>query len=69
MALKKYPKATPSLMLKDLDILAETARATKSPMPVSALVMSLYRQQVALGFERGGIIGFGQLYAKVAKEE
>jgi 3-hydroxyisobutyrate dehydrogenase len=69
MALKKYPKATPSLMLKDLDILAETARATKSPMPVSALVMSLYRQQVALGFERGGIIGFGQLYANVAKEE
>jgi 3-hydroxyisobutyrate dehydrogenase len=69
MALKKYPRATPALMLKDLDILADTARATKSPMPISALVMNLYRQQLALGFERGGIIGFGQLYAKVAKAE
>jgi 3-hydroxyisobutyrate dehydrogenase len=69
MALKKYPKATPALMLKDLDILADTARATKSPMPISAIVMNLYRQQVALGFERGGIIGFGQLYAKVPKAE
>jgi hypothetical protein len=26
-------------------------------------------QQVALGFERGGIIGFGQLYTKPAKGE
>jgi 3-hydroxyisobutyrate dehydrogenase len=69
MALKKYPKGSPALMLKDLDILADTARATKSPMPVSALVMNLYRQQIALGFERGGITGFGQLYAKPAKPE
>ncbi|MDB5411466.1 MAG: NAD(P)-dependent oxidoreductase [Rhodospirillales bacterium] len=69
MALKKYPKAKPTLMLKDLDILADTARATKSPMPISALVMNLYRQQLALGFETGGIIGFRQLYAGAAAEE
>jgi 3-hydroxyisobutyrate dehydrogenase-like beta-hydroxyacid dehydrogenase len=64
MTRKKYPKATPTMMLKDLDILADTARSRKSPMPISALVMTLYRQQVALGLEHGGIIGFGQLYTK-----
>jgi 3-hydroxyisobutyrate dehydrogenase len=49
-------------MLKDLDVVGDMAQLTKSPMPMQAIVTSLFRQQIAMGFDHTGIPGIMNVY-------
>jgi len=50
------------LLLKDLEIVNDLARATGSPMPVTAVVTTLYRLLAAQGHTPGGATALVQLY-------
>jgi 3-hydroxyisobutyrate dehydrogenase len=64
-------RRTPGLIiLKDLDIIGDMARATTSPMPVTSAVTTLYRLLLTQGHETGGLGAIMQLYdAKSAERE
>ena len=62
MAAGRFRRTQGSIMLKDLDIIGDMARATKSPMPVTAAVTSLHRLLLAQGHEPGGPGSIMQLY-------
>jgi 3-hydroxyisobutyrate dehydrogenase-like beta-hydroxyacid dehydrogenase len=66
MVAGRFRRAPGSIILKDLEIIGDMARATTSPMPVTATVTSLYRLLLAQGHETGGVTAVVQLYA--AKE-
>ncbi len=56
-------RRTPGLIiLKDLDIIGDMARMTKSPMPVTETVATLFRLLLAQGHEPGGFASIMQLY-------
>jgi 3-hydroxyisobutyrate dehydrogenase-like beta-hydroxyacid dehydrogenase len=63
-------RPTPGLIiLKDLDIIGDMARMTKSPMPVSAAVTALFRLLLAQGHQPGGFGSIMQLYGGAAGAE
>ena len=62
MAAGKFRRAPGSIMLKDLEIIGDMARATASPMPVTATVTSLFRLLLAQGHATGGVTAVVQLY-------
>jgi 3-hydroxyisobutyrate dehydrogenase-like beta-hydroxyacid dehydrogenase len=49
-------------MLKDMDIVANMASGTKSPMPMQAIVTNLFRQQILMGHDNAGIAGVMTVY-------
>jgi 3-hydroxyisobutyrate dehydrogenase len=51
------------ILLKDLDIIGDMAAMTKSPMPVSAAVTTLFRQLLAQGHQPGSFGAIMQMYA------
>jgi len=55
-------------MVKDLDIACDLARQTGTPLPVTSLLTSFYRQLLLLGQDKLGISGLMRLYPKVAPE-
>lgn len=57
-----FPHHSAKLMLKDSEILNDMARITNSPMPVSAVVLSLVRRQIEEGHEMTGPMGLIKLY-------
>lgn len=66
MVAGRFRRAPGSIILKDLEIIGDMARASTSPMPVTSAVTSLYRLLLAQGHETGGVTAVVQLYA--AKE-
>jgi 3-hydroxyisobutyrate dehydrogenase-like beta-hydroxyacid dehydrogenase len=63
-------RPTPGLiLLKDLEIIGDVAGATKSPMPVSAAVTTLYRLLLAQGHQPGSFGAIMQLYGAARKAE
>jgi len=61
-------RRTPGLIiLKDLDIIGDMARMTKSPMPVTETVATLFRLLLAQGHEPGGFASIMQLYPAAAR--
>ena len=63
MVAARFRRAPGSIILKDLEIIGDMARATTSPMPVTSTVTSLYRLLLAQGHETGGVTAVVQLYA------
>jgi len=63
MVAGRFRRAPGSIILKDLEIIGDMARATTSPMPVTGAVTSLYRLLLAQGHETGGVTAVLQLYA------
>jgi len=60
-------RRTPTfIMLKDLDIIDDVARASKAPMPITSAATTLYRLFVAQGRPPGGPGSLMQLYEDVA---
>jgi 3-hydroxyisobutyrate dehydrogenase-like beta-hydroxyacid dehydrogenase len=56
-------RRTPGLIiLKDLDIIGDMARATTSPMPVTSAVTTLFRLLLTQGHETGSLGALMQLY-------
>ncbi|HEY0396124.1 MAG TPA: NAD(P)-dependent oxidoreductase [Candidatus Elarobacter sp.] len=56
-------RRTPGLiLLKDLDIVGDMARSTKSPMPMTETVTTLFRLLLAQGHEPGSFGSIMQLY-------
>ncbi len=55
MVAGRFRRAPGLIILKDLDIIGDMARATTSPMPVTSAVTSLYRMLLAQGRETGGL--------------
>jgi 3-hydroxyisobutyrate dehydrogenase len=53
---------TARIMQKDIDIACDMGRLTDSPMPVTALVSTLYRMVIANGHADAGQIGLIKLY-------
>jgi 2-hydroxy-3-oxopropionate reductase len=51
-------------MLKDVECIAELARATETPMPVSGAVQHTLRIAVAMGFGDADLAAVAQLFAK-----
>ncbi len=49
-------------MVKDLDIACDLARQTGTPLPVTSLLASFYRQLVLMGHDKLGISGLIRLY-------
>ena len=62
MVAGRFRRAPGLIILKDLDIIGDMARTTASPMPVTAIVTSLYRLLLAQGRETGGVTAVIQLY-------
>ncbi|HEX3550109.1 MAG TPA: NAD(P)-dependent oxidoreductase [Candidatus Elarobacter sp.] len=58
----RYRRTPGLIILKDLDIVGDMARATKSPMPVTESVATLFRMLLAQGHEPGGFGAIMQLY-------
>jgi 3-hydroxyisobutyrate dehydrogenase-like beta-hydroxyacid dehydrogenase len=58
----RFAPARGNLLLKDLEIVGELARASGSPMPVTAIVTTLYRLLAAQGHAPGGATALVQLY-------
>jgi 3-hydroxyisobutyrate dehydrogenase-like beta-hydroxyacid dehydrogenase len=56
------------ILLKDLDIIGDMAAMTKSPMPVSAAVTTLFRQLLAQGHQPGSFGAIMQMYAGAREE-
>jgi 3-hydroxyisobutyrate dehydrogenase len=63
MVAGRFRRAPGSIILKDLEIIGDMARARSSPMPVTSTVTSLYRLLLAQGHETGGVTAVVQLYA------
>ncbi len=63
-------RRTPGLIiLKDLDIVGDMARATKSPMPVTESVATLFRLLLLQGHEPGGFASIMQVYRDASRDE
>lgn len=58
----KFRRTPGSILLKDLDIIGDMARATKSPMPVTESVATLFRLLLVQGHQPGSFGAIGQLY-------
>lgn len=58
----QYPPGHASLMLKDLDIVGDMARVTRSPMPVVASVTALFRQLLARFADKFGPSSIMRVY-------
>jgi 3-hydroxyisobutyrate dehydrogenase len=59
----RFRRTPGMIILKDLDIVGDVARTTKSPMPVTETVATLFRLLLAQGHEPGSFGAIGQLYA------
>jgi 3-hydroxyisobutyrate dehydrogenase len=59
-----YPPGAASLMLKDLDIVGDMAKQTRSPMLLASTAASLLRLQIAIGENEAGPPGLMRLYRK-----
>jgi 3-hydroxyisobutyrate dehydrogenase len=59
-----YPPGAASLMLKDLDIVGDMAKQTRSPMLLAATTASLLRLQIAVGENDAGPAGLMRIYRK-----
>lgn len=53
-----------STMLKDVECIAESARATKTPMPISGAVQHTLRIAVTMGLGEADLAAVAQLFAK-----
>jgi 3-hydroxyisobutyrate dehydrogenase len=62
MVAGRFRRTPGQIILKDLDIIGDMARATTSPMPVTAAVTTLYRLLLAQGHETGGLGSLMQIY-------
>ncbi len=62
MAAGRFRRTPGLIILKDLDIIGDMARATKSPMPVTEAVATLFRLLLAQGHAPGGFGSIMQLY-------
>ena len=60
----RYRPTERLILLKDLDIIGDMARTTKSPMPVTEAVTTLFRLLLAQGHQPGSFGAIMQLYAK-----
>jgi 2-hydroxy-3-oxopropionate reductase len=58
----RYRKTERLILLKDLDIVGDVAAATKSPMPVSSAVTTLFRLLLAQGHQPGSFGAIMQLF-------
>ena len=58
----RFTPAPGNLLLKDLEIVNDLARQTGAPMPVTAVVTTLYRLLVAQGHAPGGAAALVQLF-------
>jgi len=58
----RYRRTPGLIILKDLDIIGDMARTTKSPMPVTESVATLFRLLLAQGHEPGSFGAIMQLY-------
>lgn len=67
MVAERFRRAPGLIILKDLEIIGDMARASTSAMPVTAAVTSLYRLLLAQGHETGGVTAIVQLYADAHK--
>ena len=68
MVAGRFRRTPGSIILKDLDIIGDMARATKSPMPVTSAVTTLHRLLIAQGHETGGLAAVMQLYDARSRE-
>lgn len=59
-----YPPGAAALMLKDLDIVGDMARQTRSPMLLASAAASLLRLQIAVGENAAGPPGLMRIYRK-----
>ncbi|MGC4029792.1 MAG: NAD(P)-dependent oxidoreductase [Steroidobacteraceae bacterium] len=59
-----YPPGAAALMLKDLDIVGDMAKQTRSPMLLASTAASLLRLQIALGENDAGPPGLMRIYRK-----
>jgi 2-hydroxy-3-oxopropionate reductase len=64
MAAGRFRRARGMIILKDLEIIADMAASTASPMPVTAEVTTLYRLLLAQGHAPGPATALVQLYAE-----
>lgn len=55
-------------MVKDLDIACDLARQTGTPLPVTSLLTSFYRQLLLMGHDKLGISGLIRLYPAAAQK-
>ena len=55
-------------MVKDLDIACDLARQTGTPLPVTSLLDSFYRQLVLMGHDKLGMSGLMRLYTAPERE-
>jgi len=62
----EYWESAPGNMIKDMNVACDMAKATTSPMPVTALVTELYRMLGANGDANKGQIGLMYLYKQDA---
>jgi 3-hydroxyisobutyrate dehydrogenase-like beta-hydroxyacid dehydrogenase len=62
MVAGRFRRAPGLIILKDLDIVGDMARAQAAPMPVSSAVTTLFRLLLAQGRETGGLGAIMQLY-------
>jgi 3-hydroxyisobutyrate dehydrogenase-like beta-hydroxyacid dehydrogenase len=58
----RYRKTERLILLKDLDIVGDVAAITKSPMPVSSAVTTLFRLLLAQGHQPGSFGAIMQLF-------
>jgi 3-hydroxyisobutyrate dehydrogenase-like beta-hydroxyacid dehydrogenase len=69
LAAGRYTPLPGNLLLKDLEIVGDLARASASPMPVTAAVTTLYRLLAARGFPTGGATAIVQLFAEGSRDD
>ena len=62
LAAARFRPAPGQIILKDLEIVGDMARATAAPMPMTSTVTTLYRQLLAQGHRTGGLGALMQLY-------
>lgn len=66
MAAGRFRRTPGFILLKDLDIIADVARTTKAPMPLTSAATTLYRLLLAQGLPPGGPGALVQLYEEPA---
>ena len=59
----RYRKTERLILLKDLEIVGDVAAMTKSPMPVSSAVTTMFRLLLAQGHQPGSFGAIMQLFA------
>jgi 3-hydroxyisobutyrate dehydrogenase-like beta-hydroxyacid dehydrogenase len=62
MVAGRFRRAPGLIILKDLEIVGDMARAKVAPMPVTSAVTTLNRMLLAQGHETGGVTAIVQLY-------